>query len=84
MKMQKITAEEFDNLNLAGRGSASPFFNALLKLKPGEGLIILKKEWQHVKYPPTRIINRVEKKYKFVYERGSLPDRTGWAVKRVK
>ncbi|MEP7168053.1 MAG: hypothetical protein ABI855_01655 [Bacteroidota bacterium] len=81
--MQKITSEEFDNLKLHGRGSTSPLFNALLKLKPGEGLIVYKKEW-FVKYPPTRIVNKIERKYKYVFERGALPDRTGWAVKRVK
>jgi hypothetical protein len=81
--MKKITSEEFDNLKISGAGSSSHFYNALLKLEIGEGLIILKSEW-HVKYPPTTIVNKMERKYGLKFERGALPDRSGWAVKRVK
>lgn len=81
--MQKISKEEFDGLQLHGKGSASPLYRALLNLKVGEAMIILKKEW-FKKYPPTTIINRVERKYGWKFDRGALPDRTGWAVKRVK
>lgn len=80
--MKKITSEEFDNLKLHGKGSQSPLYNALLKLKPGEALIIYKTEW-HVKYPPTTTVNKVMRKYNYKFESGALPDRTGWAVKRV-
>jgi len=52
-------------------------------MKPGDAMIIHKSEW-HVKYPPTKVMNKVERKYGFQLERGALADRSGWAVKRVK
>jgi len=81
--MKKITSEEFDQLSLHGKGSSSPLYNALLNMKPGDAMIIHKSEW-HVKYPPTKVMNKVERKYGFQFERGALADRSGWAVKRVK
>ena len=80
--MKKITSADYDGLKLHGRGSSSPLYVALVNLKVGEGLIIYKTEW-HVKYPPTAIFNRIERKLGYRLERGALPDRTGWAVKRV-
>jgi hypothetical protein len=81
--MKEITSEEFDKLKLHGRGSSGPLYNRLLKMKVGDGLIIYKSEWKP-KYPPTAILNRLEKKFGLRFERGALADRTGWAVKRVK
>jgi hypothetical protein len=81
--MEKITAEEFRSTALHGRGRSSPFYNELLNLKPGEGRTILKKEWQR-SYVPTKMTNRIAKKYGYRFEQGALPDRSGWRVLRVK
>ncbi len=81
--MKKITAEEFDALRLHGKGSANPLFKKLIELNVNEGLVILKSEWK-VKYPPTGTANRVERRHGMKFDRGALPDRTGWAFKRVK
>lgn len=82
--MKKITSEEFDKLNLHGRGSSTPFYNQIMALKPGdEALIIEKKEW-HVKYLPTSMVNRIAKKYNRKFKAGSLPDRSGWGIKRLE
>lgn len=81
--MKIITSEEFDTLALHGKGSSSPFYNKLLNLKVGQAVILLRSEW-HVKYSPTGIINRIERKHGYRFERGALADRSGWAVKRVK
>ena len=81
--MEKIKSEEFDKLALHGRGNSSTFYNAMLGLKPGgDGLVIRKSEWGR-SYPPTKMANRIAKKYGFVFKLGTLPDRSGWAVKRV-
>ncbi|HKR05816.1 MAG TPA: hypothetical protein VJY62_14370 [Bacteroidia bacterium] len=48
-----------------------------------ETFILYKTEW-HVKYPPATIVNRVSRKYKMIFLCKGLPDRSGWAVKRVK
>lgn len=80
--MKKITSEEFDNIYGHGKGASSPLYNLLLQMKIGDAFVILKSEW-HKKYPPTTIINRVQRRHKMKFEWKALPDRTGWAVKRV-
>lgn len=81
--MKKITEEEFDRLRLHGKGSTSPAYNKIMALKPGEALIIEKKEW-HVRYPVTTIVNRIARKHNMKFKAGSLPDRSGWGIKRVE
>lgn len=81
--MDKITKEDFNKLSLHGKGSSSTVYNSIFKLKVDEALIIYKTEW-YVKYHPSLIIKRIEKKYGFKYEFGSLADRSGWAVMRIK
>lgn len=81
--IEKLTSEEFDQLTLHGRGRSSPVFNALISLKPGEAMSVKKKNWKP-KYPPTLMVKRIEKKYGYKFAHGALPDRSGWAMKRVK
>jgi len=81
--MEKITKEQFRGTALHGRGNSSMFYNEILKLKPDEGLTIYRKEWR-VSYSPTRIVNRIAKRYGYKFEQGALPDRSGWRVLRVE
>lgn len=81
--IKRLTSEEFDNLHLHRRGRSSVFYNTLLEMKVGEAIIIEKKEWRP-KYPPTTIINRVQKNFGYKFTWGALSDRSGWAVKRIK
>ena len=81
--MKKITSDQFDDLFGHGKGSSSPLFNHLIQMKPDDAFILYKTEW-YVKYPPTTIVNRVMRKYKMSFLCKGLPDRSGWAVKRVK
>jgi hypothetical protein len=81
--MEKISAEEFDQLGLHGRGSSTKFYTAIFGLGVNDALIIKKTEWRP-KYPPTKMVISIEKKYGRSYIRGALSDRSGWAVKRVK
>ena len=81
--MEKITLHEFRGIALHKQGRTSQFYNELLKLKPGEGLTIFKKEW-HASYPPTRMANRIAKRYGYLFEQGALPARDGWRMLRVK
>ncbi|MFI5218767.1 MAG: hypothetical protein ACHQNT_04700 [Bacteroidia bacterium] len=81
--IEKLSSEEFDHLALHGRGRSSPAFNAIVSLQPGEAITIKKTGWKP-KYPPTRLVKKIEKKYGFRFKRGALPDRSGWAVQRIK
>jgi len=80
--IEKISSEEFDRLALHGRGRSSPAYNAIVSLKPGEAIAIKKSGWKP-KYPPTRLVKKIEKKYGFHFKRGPLPDRSGWGVMRI-
>lgn len=80
---QKIDSEAFDSLPLFGKGRSSAVFNAILSLKVNEALIITKAEWKP-KYPPTQMVNRITRRFGMKFIKGALPDRSGWAVKRVK
>ena len=81
--MEKISEEQFRTVALHGRGRSTPYYNEMLKLKPGEGLTITKKEWQR-NYAPSQMANRIAKKYGYKFEQGALPGRDGWSVLRVK
>lgn len=81
--IKKITSEEFDKLPLHGQGHSSPVYNSILSLKPGEAIVIEKINWKR-KDPPTTMVNKIERKYGMKFIRGALPDRSGWAVKRVR
>ena len=81
--MEKITKEEFLSTPLHKRGRTSPFYNALMNLKPDEGLTIYKKEWGR-SYAPTQMANNIAKRYGYKFMQGALPDRSGWRVLRVK
>lgn len=80
--MKKISSDEFDDIFGHGKGSSSPLYNYLIQMKPNDAFKLFKTEW-HVKYPPSTIVNRVSRKHKMVFYVKGLPDRTGWAVKRV-
>ena len=80
--MKKITSEEYNQLKLHGLGSSGPYYNMFMKMEPGDSIILYRSEW-YKKYPPTTILNRIERKYNMKFDRGALPDRTGWAIRRV-
>ncbi len=81
--MKKISTEEFDSLMLHGKGNTGSFRKLILAMQPGDAIIYDKKDW-HANYSPTRILNELERKHQVKFERGSLYDRSGWAIKRVK
>ena len=81
--MKKISAEEFDQLSVMGRGRASPVYRTIFGLKPGEAVIIEKQDWPR-KDTPTSLARYIERTYNRKYESGRLPDGSGWGFKRVK
>jgi len=81
--MKKITKEEFEKLARHGKGSSSPVYNTILALNPDEVIVVEKKDWK-VKYPVSRIANRIARKYNFQFDVRPTNDRSGWAVMRVK
>lgn len=80
--MRKLSDEEFDGY--MGKGKASAFYLAIIRLKKGEGLFIGKAEWNLGK-TPGRICRYIMKKFPQVkYDYGRKPDGSGWAIKRVQ
>ena len=82
---KKISAEEFENLNIKGWGRSSPTYNAILNLQAGEVVIILKSQWRRNK-APSSVCRQIEKKFpqkKLSYKCVALADDSGWAIKRL-
>lgn len=80
--MKKLSAEEFAQLPIKGRGRSSAVFNSLLSLKEGEGLLIEQKDWNR-KAAPSSLLKYIEKKYLIKFSYGALTSGNGWAVQRV-
>jgi len=80
--MKKLSAEEFAQLPIKGKGRSSVVFNSLINLKEGEGLLIEQKDWNR-KAAPSSLIRYIEKKYQMKFSFGTLTTGSGWAVQRV-
>ena len=79
--MKRITEEEFRNLPIKGRGSATASFNMMINLQPGEAIVIERSEWRQKK-SPSSMCRYIEKHYGMKFICGALADGSGWAVKR--
>lgn len=80
--MKKLSAEEFAQLPIKGKGRSSAIFNSLINLKEGEGLLIEPKDW-HRKAAPSSLVRYIEKKYQMKFSFGALANGSGWAVQRL-
>lgn len=80
--MKKLSAEEFSQLSIKGKGRSSAVFNSLINLKEGEGLLIEQKDWNR-KAAPSALVRYIEKKYQMRFSFGALANGSGWAVQRL-
>lgn len=80
--MRKLSAEEFSELSIKGKGRSSAVFNSLINLKEGEGLLIEQKDWNR-KAAPSALVRYIEKKYQMRFSFGALANGSGWAVQRL-
>lgn len=80
--MKKLTVEEAKELVLVNQGRTTKISALTSQLLVGEGLIITRADWKGTN-PPYSIISSVAKKTGRVFEKGRLPDGSGWAVKRI-
>lgn len=80
--MKKLSAEEFSQLSVKGKGRSSAVFNSLINLQEGEGLLIEQKDWNR-KAAPSALVRYIEKKYQMKFSFGALENGSGWAVQRL-
>jgi hypothetical protein len=80
--MKKLSAEEFDELPIKGKGRSGHVFNSLINLKPGEAVLIEKKDWKR-KAGPSSLVRYIEKKHNMRFHFGALDTSDGWAVRRI-
>jgi len=83
---KKLSAEEFTQLRIKGWGRSSPTYNAIMSLKVGEALVILKSQWYSNTKTPSTQCRRIEKKFaaqKLKLKCVALEDNSGWAVQRI-
>jgi hypothetical protein len=80
--MKKLSAEEYEQLPIKGKGRSSHVFNSIINLKAGEAVLLEKKDWKR-KAAPGTLIRYIEKKHNMKFSCGALNDNSGWAIKRI-
>lgn len=80
--MKKLSAEEYEQLPLKGKGRSSAIFNSIINLKAGEALLIEKKDWKR-KASPGTLVRYIEKNHNIKLSCGAINDGSGWAIKRI-
>jgi hypothetical protein len=81
--MKKISADEAANLPTRPSGYASAVRIALLSLKPGEYLVIEKKDWSWKSQTPCNYCRRLEKETNNRFHCEHILDGSGWLVKKI-
>jgi len=81
--MKILTAEEVKATAVMGKSHNSDIRSNLVKLMPGEALVITRgTDWKR-KSPPFRIVNYFAKKSGRKFLNRTLADGTGWLIQRV-
>ena len=80
--MKKVSLSEYEHLPIKGKGRSSAVFNSIINLKPGEALLIEKKDWKR-KAAPGTLVRYIEKNHNMRFTCGAIDDNTGWAVRRI-
>ena len=80
--MKKLTADEFDQLPIRGKGRSSHVFNSIVNLQVGEALLIEQKDWKR-KASPSTLVRYIEKNHDMRFSCGSIAGGNGWAVRRI-
>lgn len=81
--MRKLSADEFDQLSIKGKGRSSHLFNSILNLKVGEALLIEKKDWNR-KAGPSTLVRYIEKNHNIKLACATISGGEGaWAIKRI-
>lgn len=80
--MKKLSAGEYEELPIKGKGRSSHVFNSIINLKPGEALLIEKKDWKR-KAGPGTLVRYIERTQNMKFTCGAVDGDKGWAVKRL-
>lgn len=80
--MKKLSPQEYDQLPIKGKGRSSHVFNSIINLKPGEAVLIEKKDWKR-KAAPGTLVRYIEKMHNMKFTCGAVAEGNGWAVKRI-
>ncbi len=83
---KKLSSDEFSQLRIKGWGRSSPTYNAIMGLKIGEAIVILKSQWYSRTKTPSTQCKRIERKFaaqKLKLKCVALADDSGWAVQRL-
>ncbi len=81
--MKKLSADEYAQLPIKGKGRSSHLFNSIVNLKVGEGLLIEKKDWNR-KASPSTLVRYIEKNHQMKFACAAISgEEGGWALKRI-
>lgn len=82
--MKIVPKEEASAYPILRQGRYTGVHMHLLKLKPGEKLVIDKGTDWLSKTPPYKLVKGFAKKYGWKLVAGRSPDKKGWTVERVE
>ena len=80
--MRIVSEDESRHLHPLGRGRYTYVHAMLSQLKPGQSLIIDRKDWV-TRRPPYEVIRTAARKFNYSLSYGRMPDGSGWLVKRM-
>ncbi len=81
--MKKLSKAEAEQMQTASRGRTTTVSAMAATLLPGEALIVSRDDWK-TNDAPYRVVNYLAKKTGRVFEKGRLPDGSGWLIKRLQ
>lgn len=83
MPIQFLSEAEAEGMLYSVHGRAHPVQAALLQLRPGESILLPRKDWNQLTNGPQRLVNRLNGKGPLSYTCHMLADKSGWLIKRT-
>lgn len=80
--MKVLSAEEGNHLTPVTNGRTTLVSATVSNLQVGQVLIVTHADWES-KNSPYQVVNRVTKKTGRKFEKGRMPDGSGWMVRRI-
>jgi hypothetical protein len=82
--MKKITKEELQKMELKPTKRQTLARTYILRMQPGDIILIERHEWTWKKHKPSVIANEIAKRKRWKLTCNELTDGTGWVIERLK
>jgi len=82
--MKKLTKEELQKMELKPTQRQTLARTYILRMQPGDIILIERHEWTWKKHKPSVIANEIAKRKRWKLTCNELTDGTGWVIERLK